>query len=102
MMKKAAILLLGLNLLVLVILGVQVAAVKISDYKEGGKSLETQSESVKTTPQTEDTVKKKVALTFDDGPDPDYTEKLLDGLKKRDVKATFFCWENRRTPIQRL
>lgn len=89
-MKKAAILLFGLNLMVLAILVVQIAAVKISDWKEDGKSLETQSESVKTTPQTEDTVKKKVALTFDDGPDPDYTEKLLDGLKKRDVKATFF------------
>lgn len=33
---------------------------------------------------------KKIAITFDDGPDPDYTEKLLDGLKERGVKATFF------------
>lgn len=33
---------------------------------------------------------KKVALTFDDGPNPDYTQELLDGLKTRDVKATFF------------
>lgn len=33
---------------------------------------------------------KKIALTFDDGPHPTYTEKLLDGLKKRGVKATFF------------
>lgn len=33
---------------------------------------------------------KKVALTFDDGPHPQYTEQLLDGLKERDVKATFF------------
>ncbi len=33
---------------------------------------------------------KKVALTFDDGPNPEYTEKLLDGLKERGVKATFF------------
>ncbi len=32
----------------------------------------------------------KVALTFDDGPDPYYTEKLLDGLKERGVKASFF------------
>lgn len=35
-------------------------------------------------------VKKKVAITFDDGPDPDYTPVLLDGLKERQVKATFF------------
>lgn len=34
--------------------------------------------------------KGKVALTFDDGPHPYCTEKLLDGLKERDVKATFF------------
>ena len=33
---------------------------------------------------------KKVALTFDDGPNPDYTETLLEGLKERNVKATFF------------
>ncbi|WP_214326976.1 polysaccharide deacetylase family protein [Nonomuraea sediminis] len=32
---------------------------------------------------------KCLALTFDDGPGP-YTSKLLDILKKRDVKATFF------------
>lgn len=34
--------------------------------------------------------KKEVALTFDDGPDPIYTERLLDLLKKYDAKATFF------------
>ncbi len=33
---------------------------------------------------------KEVALTFDDGPNPDYTLTLLEGLKKRGVKATFF------------
>lgn len=33
---------------------------------------------------------KKVALTFDDGPHPVYTLKLLDGLAQRNVKATFF------------
>lgn len=35
-------------------------------------------------------LKKKVAITFDDGPNADYTEVLLDGLKERGVKATFF------------
>lgn len=30
-----------------------------------------------------------VAITFDDGPGP-YTERLLDGLAKRNVRATFF------------
>lgn len=33
---------------------------------------------------------KKIALTFDDGPHPYYTEQLLEGLKEREVKATFF------------
>lgn len=33
---------------------------------------------------------KFVALTFDDGPHSEYTKKLLDGLRKRDVKASFF------------
>lgn len=33
---------------------------------------------------------KLVALTFDDGPHAVYTEKLLDGLREREVKATFF------------
>lgn len=46
------------------------------------QSCETQAEAV--------TVWKKVALTFDDGPHPYYTEQLLDGLKERGVVATFF------------
>lgn len=33
---------------------------------------------------------RKIAITFDDGPHPYYTEQLLDGLKARGVKATFF------------
>ncbi|EIT85986.1 polysaccharide deacetylase [Fictibacillus macauensis ZFHKF-1] len=32
----------------------------------------------------------EIALTFDDGPDPIYTEQLLDLLKEYDAKATFF------------
>ncbi len=34
--------------------------------------------------------KKYIALTFDDGPHYKYTSLLLDGLKERNVKATFF------------
>jgi peptidoglycan/xylan/chitin deacetylase (PgdA/CDA1 family) len=37
-----------------------------------------------------DTTKKIVALTFDDAPDENNTYKLLDILKKHDVKASFF------------
>lgn len=32
----------------------------------------------------------KIAITFDDGPNPIYTPLLLEGLKERDVHATFF------------
>ncbi|WP_071393431.1 polysaccharide deacetylase family protein [Bacillus tuaregi] len=33
---------------------------------------------------------KKVAISFDDGPNPKYTGKILEILKKHDVKAAFF------------
>lgn len=36
------------------------------------------------------TKKKGIALTFDDGPDPEYTPQLLDLLKQYNIKATFF------------
>lgn len=37
-----------------------------------------------------DEIEKKVAITFDDGPNLDYTEMLLAGLNERGVRATFF------------
>jgi peptidoglycan/xylan/chitin deacetylase (PgdA/CDA1 family) len=36
-------------------------------------------------------VPKKVYLTFDDGPTPELTRWILDTLKEKNVKATFFC-----------
>ncbi|MFY9279336.1 MAG: polysaccharide deacetylase family protein [Caldicoprobacterales bacterium] len=36
------------------------------------------------------TQKKQIALTFDDGPNPNYTPRLLDILKEHQVTATFF------------
>lgn len=46
------------------------------------------------------------ALTFDDGPSGEYTEKLLDGLKKRNVKASFFllgkCLGGNEKLVQRM
>ncbi|HEY3418556.1 MAG TPA: glycosyltransferase, partial [Armatimonadota bacterium] len=36
------------------------------------------------------TTKKVVALTFDDGPDPRYTPKILQILQQNDVRGTFF------------
>jgi peptidoglycan/xylan/chitin deacetylase (PgdA/CDA1 family) len=32
----------------------------------------------------------QVSLTFDDGPHPEHTPRLLDGLKARGIRATFF------------
>ncbi len=39
--------------------------------------------------------KKLIAITFDDGPSSTTTKKLLDELKKRDAKVTFFVLGNR-------
>ncbi|GAA3319184.1 hypothetical protein GCM10020331_025040 [Ectobacillus funiculus] len=33
---------------------------------------------------------KEVVLTFDDGPDPEYTTRILNILKQHHIKATFF------------
>jgi peptidoglycan-N-acetylglucosamine deacetylase len=40
--------------------------------------------------ENDDLPNKTIALTFDDGPDPIYTDMILDVLKEKDVKATFF------------
>ncbi len=41
-----------------------------------------------------------IALTFDDGPSGRITERLLDGLRQRDAKATFFvcCYRMEQYP----
>lgn len=60
-----------------------------SSNKHTNSSLSDSSSS--DTSQTNNTDKvKKIAITFDDGPHPEYTLKLLDRLKERNVKATFF------------
>ena len=46
--------------------------------------------AVSATATGETAVPKIVCLTFDDGPSPVCPPQLLDGLKKRDVKVTFF------------
>ena len=47
-----------------------------------------------------------VALTFDDGPNEEYTSRLLDGLRERGVKATFFligeCVTGREALVRRI
>ena len=39
--------------------------------------------------------RKEVALTFDDGPDPEITPQVLDQLDRYDAKASFFCIANK-------
>ena len=57
---------------------------------DAGKTTKTTKEQAVPSREPEDlTGKKLVALTFDDGPGP-YTERLLDEMKKRGVRATFF------------
>ena len=41
-------------------------------------------------PEEEKTEKKRIALTFDDGPHPIYTPQMLELLKEEQVPATFF------------
>ena len=40
--------------------------------------------------ETETDMRKYVALTFDDGPNSRYTKPLLDGLRERGIRASFF------------
>lgn len=64
-----------------------VSKVNVDTKEEADEKEESDKET-----DTKDSVKelKQVALTFDDGPDPVYTPMILEGLEKRDVKATFF------------
>lgn len=70
------------SFLLLTILGMQMTW--------GRQEAKWEAVSQKTEGITEDKMKPKIALTFDDGPHPVYTPMLLEGLQKRGVKATFF------------
>lgn len=56
-------------------------AVKMEDVREAGGYVSASATPVEAP---------KIALTFDDGPSTAWTPALLDGLKERGVKATFF------------
>jgi len=71
-------------LIMLIITGVLLFCVQIK-RREEEKMLATGGDEVQA-----ETELKKIALTFDDGPHPFYTEQLLDGLKERGVVVTFF------------
>ena len=71
--------------------------ISVSDRRDG-RAEDTSEDTPEDAPEdtSEDTLeggcreKKKVALTFDDGPSSKYTPLLLEGLKERGVHATFF------------
>lgn len=88
-MKKVVI---QVSLALLLILGVY-----IYKYDNNEKAIESVNMNTDIMNDCEDIIIKKgndqdkvVALTFDDGPDKDFTPQVLDILKKNDVKATFF------------
>lgn len=66
-----------------VILMISLALICLVGYRKSG-TIPVMGKAV-----TEDD-NRKIALTFDDGPHPYYTEQLLKGLRERGVKATFF------------
>lgn len=59
---------------------------EIQEYMASGQAQSTFTTQVSS---ADDDIR-KIAITFDDGPHPSYTEQLLDGLKERGVVATFF------------
>ncbi len=59
-------------------------------YSQNGKVTSVLSNEAEINRVQERNELKKIAITFDDGPHPYYTEQLLDGLKERGVVATFF------------
>ena len=69
----------------LVFLGMSPLLIKM----DGRKTMSVSSDSVRSQ-SISDEVRPVVALTFDDGPNASSTPILLDGLKERKVRATFF------------
>ena len=65
-----------------------------TDYTTSKITIAPMSHHVRATERTLEG-KKLVALTFDDGPSADTTPKLLDILRQKDVRATFFMLGNR-------
>ena len=63
---------------------IYIAALAIGSMKIGLNFYFKSANSIKTK-------EKIIALTFDDGPHPEITPKLLDILKQENVHATFFC-----------
>ena len=65
------------------------------DDTPSGKNIYTSEESKATSINTSGSVKKRVAITFDDGPHNVYTKKIVDELTKYGAHSTFFVVGNR-------
>ncbi|WP_193323616.1 polysaccharide deacetylase family protein [Bacillus paralicheniformis] len=68
---------------------------KKDDKSDKDDSKDNQIAKEETPDRTSPTGGKRVALTFDDGPHPKNTLKIIDLLDKYDAKATFFMLGNR-------
>lgn len=65
------------------------------EHKETTKDIETSTASDLSALPAQTTPKKRVALTFDDGPHNIYTKNIVDELSKYGAHATFFVVGNR-------
>ncbi len=75
----------------LLAVGIDFALLLILVYGTLGREFAETAETGLTGTVSETRMEEKVvALTFDDGPHSVYTKELLEGLKKRGIKATFF------------
>lgn len=73
--------------------GILLATLVFPHWLQGGGYVGADLEKVRGiyAPDTEEGREgKKIALTFDDGPDSEWTPVLLDGLREREIKASFF------------
>lgn len=80
---------LALTLTLVLAAGMALPALADNSLGEDSRSEEVSLEEASREEISRDAGKKLVAITFDDGPGP-YTARLLDGLKARGAKATFF------------
>lgn len=91
-MRKLIIPIVSIFLLVSIIYGINTSNINgLDDHQSAminNKNIIKQYEDLVITKGNES--KKAIALTFDDGPDEDFSPQILDILKKYNVKATFF------------
>ena len=66
------------------------AGAEVQEEAQAEVQEEIQTEAQEEAQEESSGVRPRVALTFDDGPSPEYTPLLLDGLRERGVRASFF------------